>query len=34
VTFTITSLDTTRGNFTVTFSTPCGSTSVVVSVTN
>src|SRR5207253_465016 len=34
VTFTITSNNTTRGNFTVNFTTPCGSTSVTVTVTN
>jgi hypothetical protein len=33
-TFTIESLNNTRGNFTLTFSTPCGSQSVSLSVTN
>jgi acetyl esterase/lipase len=32
--FTISSNKNTRGNFTVNFTTPCGSTSVIVSVTN
>ena len=32
--FTITSINSTRGNFTVTFTTPCGQVSTVVSVTN
>lgn len=32
--FTVTSLNNTRGNFTLTFSTPCGSQSVSLSVTN
>ena len=32
--FTITSNNNSRGNFTVNFTTPCGSTSVAVSVTN
>lgn len=34
VIFTVISLDNTRGNFTVTFSTPCGTQNVTVSVTN
>jgi hypothetical protein len=34
VTFTILSLDNTRGDFTVTFTTPCGSHAITVSVTN
>jgi hypothetical protein len=33
-TFTITSNNSSRGDFTVTFTTPCGMTSVTVSVTN
>ena len=33
-TFTVTSLNNTRGNFTLTFNTPCGSQSVSLSVTN
>ena len=33
-TFTVESLNNTRGNFTLTFSTPCGSQSVSLSVTN
>ena len=34
VIFTVISLDNTRGNFTVTFNTPCGSQNITVSVTN
>ena len=34
VSFTVISLDNTRGDFTVTFNTPCGSQHVTVSVTN
>jgi hypothetical protein len=33
-TFTVTSLNNTRGNFTLTFNTPCGTQTVSVSVTN
>ena len=33
-TFTVSSLNNTRGNFTLTFNTPCGSQSVSLSVTN
>ena len=33
-TFSVTSLNNTRGNFTLTFNTPCGSQSVSLSVTN
>jgi hypothetical protein len=33
-TFTVTSLNNTRGNFTLSFSTPCGSKSVSVKITN
>jgi hypothetical protein len=32
--FTIRSNNNTRGNFTITFTTPCGSKTVVVTVTN
>lgn len=33
-TFSVVSLNNTRGNFTLTFTTPCGTQSVAVSVTN
>jgi hypothetical protein len=33
-TFTVTSLNNTRGNFTLTFSTPCGTQTVSLSITN
>jgi hypothetical protein len=32
--FSVTSLNNTRGNFTLVFTTPCGSQSVAVTVTN